>query len=101
MSQDHLDTLAFSHEMYDHASRAMAFQAPPFSPRQRGDKGGAEGWQRNLRAKLVELLGDFPDEKRELLPRVTETKEFPTYTRETVLFQKPSKYDRFRLSAAA
>ena len=79
MSQDHLDTLAFSHEMYDHASRAMAFQASTgVEP---------EGWQRNLRTKLVELLGDFPSEKCELLPRVMETKEFSTYTRETVLFQ--------------
>ena len=40
-----------------------------------------------MRAKLVDLLGDFPEEKCELLPRVTETKEFSTYTRETVLFQ--------------
>ena len=79
MSQDHLDTLAFSHEMYDYASRAMAFQA--------STSAAAEEWQRNLRAKLVELLGDFPDERCELLPRVTETKEFSTYTRETVLFQ--------------
>ena len=82
MSQDHLDTLAFSHEMYDHASRAMAFQAVTSVE--------AEDWQRDLRAKLVELLGDFPDQKCELLPRVTETKEFSTYTRETVLFQSLS-----------
>ena len=34
-----------------------------------------------------ELLGDFPNQKCELLPRVTETQEFSTYTRETVLFQ--------------
>jgi dienelactone hydrolase len=79
MLQDHLDTLAFSHEMYNHASRAMAFQASTSVE--------AEGWQHNLRAKLVELLGDFPGERCELLPRVTETREFPTYTRETVLFQ--------------
>ena len=69
MSQDHLDTLAFSHEMYDHASRAMAFQVSTSAE--------AEGWQRDLRAKLVELLGDFPDEKCELLPRVTETTGVP------------------------
>ena len=79
MFQDHLDTLAFSHEMYNHASRAMAFQASTSVE--------AEGWQHNLRAKLVELLGDFPGKRCELLPRVTETREFPTYTRETVLFQ--------------
>ena len=55
MSQNHLDTLAFSHEMYDHASRAMAFQASTSVE--------AERWQRNLKAKLVELLGDFPSEE--------------------------------------
>ena len=79
MSQDHLDTLAFSHEMYDQASRAMAFQASTGVE--------VERWQHDLRAKLVELLGGFPGEGCELLPRVTETKEFSTYTRETVLFQ--------------
>ena len=79
MSQDCLDTLAFSHAMYDHASRAMAFQASATADTER--------WQRDLRAKLVELLGGFPDERCELLPRVTETREFSTYTRETVLFQ--------------
>ncbi len=79
MSQDYLDTLAFSHNLYDQAPRTMAFQA--------STKVEAERWQRDLRAKLVELLGGFPDEKCDLLPRVVETKEFPTYTRETVLFQ--------------
>ena len=79
MSQDQLDTLAFSHEMYDQASRALAFQASTSRE--------AEEWQRDLRAKLVELLGGFPDERCELHARITETKEFPTYTRETVLFQ--------------
>ena len=79
MFQDHLDTLAFSHEMYDQASRAMAFQA--------STNAEAEGWQRDLRAKLAELLGGFPESRCELLPRITETKQFSTYTRETVLFQ--------------
>ncbi len=87
MSQDHLDTLSFSHEMYDQAARAMAFQVPSLNLPAAGGAGGAEEWQRDLRAKLVELLGDFPDERCELLPRITETKEFPTYTREMVLFQ--------------
>ena len=87
MSQNHLDTLAFSHEMYDHASRAMAFQASTDME--------AERWQRNLRAKLVELLGGLPEERCELLPRVAETKEFPTYTRETVLFQSRSNMTVF------
>ena len=79
MPQDYLDTLAFSHAMYDHASRTMAFQASTSTD--------AERWQRDLRAKLVELLGGFPNDRCELFPRVAATKEFPTYTRETVLFQ--------------
>ncbi|MCZ6676643.1 MAG: prolyl oligopeptidase family serine peptidase [Candidatus Poribacteria bacterium] len=79
MPQDYLDTLAFSRELYDQVPRQMAFRA--------STKVETEVWQRDLRAKLVALLGGFPAEKCELLPRVVETKEFSTYTRETVLFQ--------------
>ena len=40
MSQDHLDTLAFSHEMYDHAARAMAFPVSPLNPTASGEERG-------------------------------------------------------------
>ncbi|MCH8295582.1 acetylxylan esterase [Candidatus Poribacteria bacterium] len=79
MPEDYLDTLTFSHELYDQTPRAMAFQA--------STKTVAEDWQVKLRAKLIELLGGFPSEKCDLHPRVVETTEFPTYTRETILFQ--------------
>lgn len=79
MSDDCLDTLVFSHQLYEQVPRAMVFQATT--------KAEAERWQGELRPKLVELLGGFPAETCDLRPRVVETKEFPTYTRETVLFQ--------------
>lgn len=43
MSLGHLDTLVFSHEMYDQVDRAMAFQAPPYPPASGGIKGGRRG----------------------------------------------------------
>jgi len=58
MPQDYLDTLTFSHELYDQIPRAMAFQA--------STKTVAEDWQVKLRAKLIELLGGFPSEKCDL-----------------------------------
>ena len=75
----HLDTLDFSLASYDRSERPLAFNA---STREDG-----EAWQRELRSKLRELVGGFPVDPCELSPRVTETVEFPTYTRETVLFQ--------------
>ena len=73
------DTLAFSHQLYNTTPRQLAFQATTVSE--------AEGWQRELRAKLVELVGGFPQEACNLEPEVLETHEFPTYFRETVQFK--------------
>ena len=74
-----LDTLEFSKSLYDEAPRALAFGATTRSE--------AERWQQELRARIIELLGAFPEEACELSPRVIDTIEFPLYTRETVLFQ--------------
>jgi dienelactone hydrolase len=74
-----LDTLDFSFESYACAERALAFKAKT--------RIEAETWQQDLRAKLVDLLGGFPKERVDLSPRVTETVEFPTYTRDRVFFQ--------------
>jgi len=43
-------------------------------------------WERNLRRKLIELLGGFPKEKEPLAPEVVDIVEFPDYTRERVIF---------------
>jgi dienelactone hydrolase len=50
------------------------------------NKSEAEAWQRELRAKLLELLGEFP-EKTPLRPQTLETREYPTYRREKFIFE--------------
>ena len=60
MPQDYLDTLAFSRELYEQVPRVMGFQA--------STKSEAERWQGELRTKLIELVGGFPEEKCDLLP---------------------------------
>ncbi|HEY1338092.1 MAG TPA: alpha/beta hydrolase family protein, partial [Bryobacteraceae bacterium] len=47
----------------------------------------AEGWQKSLRAKVLELIGGFPDKRALLQPQVLETREFPAYRREKFVFQ--------------
>ena len=74
-----LDSLDFSLASYADGERALAFDAP--------GRTEAELWQRELRGRLVDLLGGFPAKPCPLSPTVTETVEFPTYTRETVHFQ--------------
>ena len=72
------DTLAFTHQLYAEIPRQLAFQANTVAE--------AEVWQHELRAKLTELVGEFPQEPCDLEPEVLERQEFPTYTRETVQF---------------
>ena len=74
-----LDTLDFSLASYADNERALAFRA--------SGRAEVEAWQRELRSRLVDLIGGFPEESSPLSPRVTERVEFRTYTRETVYFQ--------------
>ena len=73
------DTLAFTHQLYAETPRQLAFQATTVD--------AAEAWQVVLRAKLTELVGGFPQERCDLQPEVLETREFPSYIRETVQFK--------------
>ena len=43
-------------------------------------------WQRKFRARLKELLGDFPKKKAPLKPKILERKEFRDYFRERLVF---------------
>jgi len=47
----------------------------------------AEAWQRQLRPKIVELLGGFPAERTPLRPQTLEVREFPGYRREKFYFE--------------
>jgi dienelactone hydrolase len=72
------DPVPFARDLYASAPRRLRFQA-----RTRGE---AEAWQRELHQKLVELLGGFPDERSPLRPQTLETRVFPAYRREKVVF---------------
>lgn len=78
-SEQCLDTLDFSHKLYDDTPRELEFRSTSVAE--------AEKWQLDLREKLTELIGDFPNTKCELKPESLETREFEGYIRETVLFQ--------------
>ena len=79
LTEAKLDTLEYSRDAYDEAPRTMAFKAKTRTE--------AEAWQGELRSVLVDLIGGFPAAPCDLSPRVVETRDFATYTRETVLFQ--------------
>jgi dienelactone hydrolase len=72
------DPVAYTLDLYAAAPRRLRFQAR--------NRGQAEQWQRRLRSKLTELAGGFPAEKTPLRPVVLETREFPGYRREKVVF---------------
>ena len=72
-----LDPVKWTHERYRSAPLRLTFRATTRSQ--------AEDWQRELRMKVVELLGGFP-ERAPLQPETLDTKSYPTYRRERVLF---------------
>jgi hypothetical protein len=72
------DPVAYSRGLYDAAPRRLAFAAESRSE--------AEIWQGALRARLKELLGGFPQERSPLRPATLETRAFPAYRREKIVF---------------
>ncbi len=72
------DPVAFARGLYADAPRRLRFQA-----RTRLD---AEAWQRELSVKLIELLGGFSAARSPLRPQIIETRSFPAYRREKVVF---------------
>jgi hypothetical protein len=77
-SPESFDSLAWTRKRYEEMPRRLGFRA-----RNRRE---AQAWQRQLRAKLTELLGGFPP-RTPLRAEVLEKKEFPAYTRESVIFE--------------
>ncbi|HLH40697.1 MAG TPA: alpha/beta hydrolase family protein [Bryobacteraceae bacterium] len=47
----------------------------------------AVAWQKTLRAKIIQLVGGFPEARGELRSRVLEKREFPGYIREKFVFE--------------
>ena len=72
------DPVAFTRDLYAKTPRRLQFTA-----RTRPE---AEAWQKTLRRKLTELIGGFPDARVPLRPVTLETRPFPGYTREKLVF---------------
>ena len=72
------DPVAFTRDLYAAAPRRLRFNA-----RTRGD---ADAWQRSLRSKVTDLIGDFPADRSPLRPAVLSTRVFPGYRREKIVF---------------
>ena len=87
MNQLRLDTLTYSLGLYDRLTPSMGFKA--------STRAEAEAWQRELRSKLVQLLGGTPIVQGDLDVSVIEKREFPTYVRETLLFESRPGIDAF------
>ena len=77
-SMNDLDPVQWTLESYRSAPLRLTFQAT--------NKAEAEVWQQQLRMKLIELLGGFP-ERTALNPRTLEIREFPQYRREKFFFE--------------
>jgi hypothetical protein len=72
------DPVVYARQRYEAAPRRMRFQART--------RAQAETWQQGLRAKVTELLGGFPTSRSPLRPVTLETRPFPGYRREKVVF---------------
>ena len=72
------DPVAYTHDVFGMTPQRLRFQA-----RTRQE---AEAWQKTLRTKVVELLGGFPAERPPLRAVLLETRSFPTYRREKIVF---------------
>jgi dienelactone hydrolase len=79
VTQPNLDPVQWTLESYQSAPLQLSFRA--------SSKAEAEAWQRQLRAKLIELIGGFPAQKTALSSQTLETREFPSYRREKFIFQ--------------
>jgi dienelactone hydrolase len=73
-----LDPMAWTMQRYETAPLRMTFRAT--------NRADALLWQQQLRAKVTELIGGFPDEREPLAPVKLEVREFPGYVREKVKF---------------
>jgi hypothetical protein len=72
-----LDPVDWTRHRYKSAPLRLTFRAT--------NRSEAEAWQRELRAKLIELLGSFP-ERTPLRAETLEIKQYPRYQRERIRF---------------
>lgn len=72
------DPVIFSQKLYESAPLRLTFRA--------ATRRQAQAWQKQLRAKLVELLGGFPRQRSALELLTLEVREFDGYRREKFVF---------------
>ncbi len=78
LATNDLDPVHWTLEQYKTAPLRLTFRAT--------DKAAAELWQRQLRTKLTELLGGFPD-RTPLNSYMLESRHYPQYRRDTFVFE--------------
>jgi len=79
------DPVAYTKKLHDEAPLRMTFTAQT--------RAQAERWQRDLRAKLTELLGGFPAKPAPLEAQTLEVRDYPGYRREKfVIASRPGFY---------
>src|SRR5947208_3263606 len=72
------DPVAYTRNLYAATPRRLRFQART--------RTAAEEWQTALRSKLIDLVGGFPEQRAPLRPITLETRTFPGYKREKIVF---------------
>jgi dienelactone hydrolase len=78
MPEARLDPVAYAKQRHQNAPLRFKFNATT--------PAAARAWQRKLRLKLRDLVGGLPETGVPLQPRILETKDFETYTREKLTF---------------
>ncbi|HEY7303412.1 MAG TPA: alpha/beta hydrolase family protein [Bryobacteraceae bacterium] len=78
MATSELDPVAWTRERYETVPLRLTFRAK--------SRTEAEAWQRQLRTKLTELLGGFP-EQTSLRATTHDVRDFPNYRREKFVFE--------------
>jgi len=73
------DPVLYTRKLHDAAPLRMTFRATT--------RAEAERWQRDLRAKLLELMGGFPATRVPLQAQTLEVRDYPGYRREKFVFQ--------------
>src|SRR5213594_1335626 len=73
-----MDSLQYSVARYETISPAKTFNSP--------SRAQAIAWQRRLRRKLAQMLGDFPAQREPLRAKVLRTEQMDGYRREQILF---------------
>ncbi len=73
------DPVVFSRQLYESAPLKLTYRAQ--------NRQQAEAWQKQLRAKITELVGGFPPAHGALQAQTLEVREFPAYRREKFIFE--------------